>query len=146
MLGDDRFVRFGRRSAAALSVVLVLLAGLALLGWTGREPPSPGWRPGGFDAAFMRQLTHHHDLGVQMAELAAQRGDLEELRMLGRLMVAEQRAESRILRGWWGSWAGGTLPHPSAGSWPPCRACRPQVPCRSWPGGTAAASGPASSP
>jgi uncharacterized protein (DUF305 family) len=114
LLGDERFVRFGRRSAAALGLVLALLAGLALLGWTGREPPSPGWRASGFDAAFMRQLAHHHDVGAELAELAAQRGDLEELRMLGRLMVAEQRAESRILRGWWNSWAGGALPHPSA--------------------------------
>jgi hypothetical protein len=34
--------------------------------------------------------------------------------MLGRLLVAEQRAESQLLRGWWRSWAGGALPHPSA--------------------------------
>lgn len=54
----------------------------------------------------MRRITAHHTLGIWLAELAARKAVQDELRMLGRLMVAEQTTEIDILRLWWRSWVG----------------------------------------
>jgi uncharacterized protein (DUF305 family) len=66
-----------------------------------------------YDHSFMRRMTAHHQIGIQLAQLAAEKAEHEELRVLGRLMVAEQQAEIGVLRDWWRSWSGGDVPPPS---------------------------------
>ena len=102
----------GRRTAVALGGALALLGGLEALEAAGREPRWPLNRAGArdADAAFMRGMAAHHAVGARMGELAAELGERDELRMLGRLIAAEQRAEIGRLRSWWRSWRGGDLP------------------------------------
>jgi uncharacterized protein (DUF305 family) len=55
-------------------------------------------------------MAHHHDVGVELAELAAGRADDPRTRALGRLMVAEQQAEAQSLRRWWQNLYGSAMP------------------------------------
>lgn len=71
--------------------------------WTGRPGSSE-------DAGFLQQMTHHHDVGGELAELAAARAGDPRMRALGRLMVAEQQAEAESLRRWWVNLYGLAMP------------------------------------
>jgi uncharacterized protein (DUF305 family) len=115
LLGIDEAAAFGRRATAALTGALVALALVAALGESGREPPWPlaGEQARAFDGSFMRSMAHHHAVGAEMARLAAEGSDSDEVRTLGRLMVGSQLAEIDRLRVWWRSWYGGELPMPS---------------------------------
>jgi len=111
--GEDS--AFARRMAAALGGVLVLLAALEALARTGRELrwPFAGPQARAFDRAFMRRMTAHHEVGIALARLAAKKAVRDELRTLGRLMVAEQRAEIDTLQRWWRGWFTGDLSAPT---------------------------------
>ncbi|MDP9351963.1 MAG: DUF305 domain-containing protein [Chloroflexota bacterium] len=115
LLRIDRDTRFGRRWTGLLAGVLAVLAVVAALGESGREIPWPfvGEETRAYDASFMRRMAAHHEVGVEMARLAAGRAGSEDLRTLGKLMVAEQEMEIGILRRWWRSWYDGELPVPT---------------------------------
>ncbi|MDP9380474.1 MAG: DUF305 domain-containing protein, partial [Chloroflexota bacterium] len=115
LLGIDQDTGFGRRWAGLLAGALAVLGVVAALGESGREIPWPfvGEQTRSYDASFMRRMAAHHEVGVEMARLAADRAESEDLRTLGRMMVAEQEMEIGILRRWWRSWYEGELPVPT---------------------------------
>lgn len=63
-----------------------------------------------FDQDYMRKMTAHHEVGREMARMAADRSVNERLRTLARMMTAEQQAEIDSLHRWWRSWFGGDMP------------------------------------
>ncbi len=115
LLGLDQDTSFGRGWTGLLAVVLAVLAVGAALGESGREIPWPfvGEETQSYDASFMRRMAAHHEVGAQMARLAARRAEAEDLRTLGRMMAAEQEMEIGILQRWWRSWYEGELPSPT---------------------------------
>jgi uncharacterized protein (DUF305 family) len=95
---------------------LIVLAGLAFLGSRDREVPrvvllGPDDQASG--QRFLRLMTAHHDIGVQLAREASARASNPELRSLARLMVADQSGEAAIMRRWWRSWFTPAMPPPS---------------------------------
>ncbi len=115
LLGIDQDAGFGRHWAGLLVGVLAVLSVIAVLGESGREIPWPfvTEETRAYDASFMRRMAAHHEVGVGMARLAAQRAESEDLRTLGKMMVAEQEMEIDILRRWWRSWYDGELAAPT---------------------------------
>jgi uncharacterized protein (DUF305 family) len=115
LTGEERGVKAGRRTAFVLAGVLAVLGALEVLSASGHEFPSHlgGETTRGYDRSFMRRMAAHHEVGVVLARVAAERGTQKNVRVLGRMMVAEQEAEIRILRHWWWSWYGQHLPRPS---------------------------------
>jgi uncharacterized protein (DUF305 family) len=99
-------------SLGAISGIMLLAAG-ALFAAQGRELPWAGRDPSR-DQAFMRHMSLHHDQGIVLASLAAERARDPHLRALARLMVASQRGETRILARWWASWFEQPMPICSA--------------------------------
>lgn len=96
---------FGRRWLAVLGGALGLLTILEVLGRAGHELRWPlDKQKRAYDRSFMRRITAHHQLGVRLAGMVARQAAQDELRMLGRLMQAEQTAEIEVLRLWWRSW------------------------------------------
>jgi uncharacterized protein (DUF305 family) len=89
-------------SLGAISGILILEAG-ALFAAHDRELPWAGRDPS-IDQTFIRHMSSHHDQGVLLASIAAERAGDPHLRALSRLMVASQRGEARILAHWWASW------------------------------------------
>jgi uncharacterized protein (DUF305 family) len=89
-------------SLGAISGIMVLEAG-ALFAAHDRELPWTGADPS-IDQTFMRHMSSHHDQGVLLASIAAERAGDPHLRALSMLMVASQRGEARILAHWWASW------------------------------------------
>jgi uncharacterized protein (DUF305 family) len=88
---------------------LAAIAGILLLGtfalfaaydrelpWSGRDPT--------IDQTFIRHMLTHHEQGILLAEIAAEKASNSHLRALSKLMVASQRGEARILSHWWASW------------------------------------------
>jgi uncharacterized protein (DUF305 family) len=98
-------------SVLALAGALVL-GTLAFLGWLGREVPLPS-RHEAFDRTFMRRMAAHHEQGIRLARLAAERTDERRLARLARLMAAQQIGDNAILAQWWRGWYGGDLPGPA---------------------------------
>jgi uncharacterized protein (DUF305 family) len=52
----------------------------------------------------MRHMRTHHQQGIELASLAAERAKDPHLRALAKLMVASQSGENRIFESWWQSW------------------------------------------
>jgi uncharacterized protein (DUF305 family) len=85
------------------------IAGILLLGtaalfaahdrelpWIGRDPT--------IDQTFIRHMVTHHEQGILLAELAAEKAGDPHIRALSKLMMASQRGEAKILSHWWVSW------------------------------------------
>jgi uncharacterized protein (DUF305 family) len=89
-------------SGLALLGVLGLGA-LAVFGGIGRELPWMG-RDAAFDQSYMRRMSAHHEQGIVLARLAAERASNPHLRALARLMAAAQQGENAIFAQWWQSW------------------------------------------
>jgi len=51
-------------------------------------------------------MSTHHDQGILLASIAAERASNPHLRALSNLMAASQRGEARIFARWWASWFG----------------------------------------
>ncbi len=88
------------------------LGALAFLGWSGREVPLPS-RNETFDRAFMRRMAAHHEQGIRLALLGAERAKDARLLRLARLMAAQQTGDTAIFAQWWRCWYGGELPPPT---------------------------------
>jgi uncharacterized protein (DUF305 family) len=87
------------------------LAAVAFLGSRDREPPYAGdGLTAAFDQAYMRRMAAHHEQGVEVAGIAAEKATDPHLRALARLMQAAQEGEIAIFGQWWRSWFGGPLP------------------------------------
>jgi uncharacterized protein (DUF305 family) len=91
-------------SFGAISGIL-LLAAAALFATYNRELPWIGQDPS-VDQAFMRHMSTHHEQGILLGSIAAERARDPHLRALSKLMVASQMGEAKILTHWWASWFG----------------------------------------
>lgn len=106
--------RFARRWAAWSGAAVLGMAVLAFLGWQNRE-----WPPHGGDAAYdrsyMRRMAAHHEQGLTLARLAAERATEPGLRTVARLMAAAQAGDLAVFRQWHRGWFGGELPPATPG-------------------------------
>jgi uncharacterized protein (DUF305 family) len=84
-------------------LAIAILGGAALARSGGFELPWFGTDVSS-DKDYMRHMRTHHEQGVEIAAIAAQRAQDPHLRALSRLMVASQAGENRILQSWWQSW------------------------------------------
>jgi uncharacterized protein (DUF305 family) len=91
-------------TAAAITGIMVLTLA-AFAGSAGRELP---WSGGDatVDQTFMRHMSTHHDQGIELATIAADKVSNPHLRRLANLMTASQRGENKIIAKWWASWFG----------------------------------------
>jgi uncharacterized protein (DUF305 family) len=112
---DARATRWATATAFVLGVLVAPLAAFEAAGGTSREPGWPFARVESreFDRQFMRHMVTHHEAGVKMARVALDAGIRPEAATLARLIVAEQTREAALLRSWWQSWFGGSMPAPS---------------------------------
>jgi len=53
---------------------------------------------------FLRHMSTHHDQGILLASIAAEKASDPHLRALSKLMVASQRGEAKIFVHWRASW------------------------------------------
>jgi uncharacterized protein (DUF305 family) len=89
-------------SSAAIAGILLL--GTAVLcaaydrelPWIGRDPT--------IDQTFIRHMSTHHEQGIVMASIAAEKAADPHLRALSKLMVASQKGEVTVFAHWWASW------------------------------------------
>jgi uncharacterized protein (DUF305 family) len=88
---------------AGLAIALVLTGFAALAGARGYELPWAG-RDKLSDQSYMRHMRTHHEQGIELATIAAERAADPHLRALARLMAASQAGENRIFEAWWHSW------------------------------------------
>jgi uncharacterized protein (DUF305 family) len=113
---DNRLPSPHRRFTAVWSSLaaagLVVLGGLAFMGWQNREPPHLGQNQA-FDQSYMRRMAAHHVQGIELAQLAMERVQAPYLKSLSHLMAADQKGEIEVFRQWWRSWFPGDLPPPS---------------------------------
>jgi uncharacterized protein (DUF305 family) len=83
---------------------------LAFLGWQQREWPPHRGPDAAYDQAYIRKMASHHEQGIEVARIGAERAQDIHLRRLARLMVATQAGDIRIFDQWWRSWFGGERP------------------------------------
>lgn len=87
-------------AAATGLLALGMLSAFALadreLPWLGRAPE--------IDQTFIRHMSTHHEQGIVLASMAAERAAAPHLRALAKLMAASQTGEKRILDHLWMSW------------------------------------------
>lgn len=87
----------------------IILAGIAVFGWLGRELPWMG-HDAAYDQSYMRRMSAHPEQGIVVARIAAERASDPHLRALARLMAAAQQGEIAIFARWWQSCFDGFLP------------------------------------
>jgi uncharacterized protein (DUF305 family) len=96
------FLRVWIAGAVAGVVTLGVLALFAVrdreLPWLGRDPET--------DQTFMRHMSTHHQQGIELASMAAEKAASPHLQSLAKLMGASQSGEKQILDEWWTSWFG----------------------------------------
>lgn len=85
----------------ALAALALLVANNREITWNGRNPQT--------DQAFMRHMSTHHQQGIELASIAAEKAASPHLQGLARLMAASQSGEKRILENWWTSWFGPSM-------------------------------------
>ena len=93
--------------AMALSVVLAIVAGWALLSGDG-EPGDDS-----VDAGFARDMSTHHAQAVEMSSIVYRRTEDEAIRSLAYDILTTQQAQIGMMGGWLGLWdlpAGGEDP------------------------------------
>jgi uncharacterized protein (DUF305 family) len=100
---DSRQDLFLKSWTAGLGIALVLTAFAALAGGSRYELPWAG-RDKLSDQTYMRHMRTHHEQGIELASIAAERAADPHFRALARLMVASQASENRIFQAWWQSW------------------------------------------
>lgn len=103
---------FSGRAAGALLGLAGFVAALAALERSGHGAywPLAGSRAREADRTFLRHMTAHHELGVRLSRLLADKAVQGELRLLGRLMLGDHLAELGVMRTWWRQWFGGAVP------------------------------------
>ncbi len=102
--------RFARGTAVAMTALVAGSAALTLLSRRGRSPRWPGVDRDGPEARFLHRMYGHHEAGLELSQLAAERAESGGLRALGRLMTAQHRAELRLMADEWRGWFGGDVP------------------------------------
>ena len=82
----------------ALAVMLIAVLALGLL--LAPSPPADD----SSEAGFARDMATHHEQAVRMAELALQRTNDSEIRVLATDIAASQRHQIGLMRGWLEAW------------------------------------------
>lgn len=101
----------GRWTAVGMAVTLAVLGALTTRYVKGRDARWAGVSPiSSHERSFLYMMAGHHEVGLRLAELAAERSAAQELRALGRLMAAQHRSEIDLMRDWWRGWFGGKIP------------------------------------
>lgn len=99
------FLKLWVAGAATGLLVLGTLSAFALadreLPWLGRAPD--------IDQTFIRHMSTHHEQGIALASMAADKAMDPHLRALAKLMAASQSGEKRILDHLWTSWFGAPM-------------------------------------
>jgi uncharacterized protein (DUF305 family) len=80
----------------AVSLVALASARGLEIPWLGRDKPA--------DQTYMRHMRTHHQQGIELASIAAERATDPHLRALARLMAASQTGENKIFEAWWQRW------------------------------------------
>lgn len=97
---QNGFLRVWLAAAAVGLLALSILSAFALadreLPWLGRAPE--------IDQTFIRHMSMHHEQGIALASMAADKATAPHLRALAKLMAASQTGEKRILDHLWTSW------------------------------------------
>lgn len=97
---QNGFLKIWLATAATGLLALGMLSAFALadreLPWLGRAPE--------IDQTFIRHMSTHHEQGIVLASMAAERAAAPHLRALAKLMAASQTGEKRILDHLWMSW------------------------------------------
>lgn len=97
---QNGFLRVWLAAAATGLLALGMLSAFALadreLPWLGRAPE--------IDQTFIRHMSTHHEQGIVLASMAAEKATAPHLRALAKLMAASQTGEKRILDHLWTSW------------------------------------------
>jgi hypothetical protein len=88
--------------AAAAFAGIVVLQALALFAVNDRELLWLG-REAKIDQTFLRHMSTHHQQGIELASMAAEKAASQHLQSLAKLMAASQNGEKRILENWWTS-------------------------------------------
>jgi Domain of unknown function (DUF305) len=82
----------------SLGVLALFAAHDQELPWLGRDPDT--------DQVFIRHMSTHHQQGIELASIAAEKAVNPYLQSLAKLMAASQDGEKWILDHWWTSWFG----------------------------------------
>lgn len=96
--------------------ILPLIAALALvnaglvMAHDKKSEPDPmtaslqGLKGKEFESRFLKEMIHHHQSAVEMAELATSNTKRTELNQLGKQIVSAQKGEIEKMKGWLKSW------------------------------------------
>jgi uncharacterized protein (DUF305 family) len=70
------------------------------------EPAAPGTSTaqGPYDLRFIDTMLVHHDQGIQLAQLAAEKAESAELRAMAQRMLSDQQQDEAELRSWRDQW------------------------------------------
>ena len=84
-----------------LSLPLLALVALALISACGGDEEAAGGSAdgNGVDSAFVAEMVPHHESAVQMAEVAQQRGEHDEIKELAGEIIESQNAEIQAMNG-----------------------------------------------
>jgi uncharacterized protein (DUF305 family) len=98
--GTRTFLRIWIAGLVFALAALGCLAWASTLGfeiaWSGNDKLS--------DQTYMRHMRTHHEQGIELASIAAERARDPHLRSLAKLMAASQKGENRIFELWWQVW------------------------------------------
>jgi uncharacterized protein (DUF305 family) len=105
-------LRLSRWWGVGLMLALMGMGGLWALGESGHEVqwPFSSVQTDSPDGRFLIDMTAHHGVGLQLAQLAVVRSRASEVQDLGLLMAAEHKAEMARMHTWWQSWFQGDMP------------------------------------
>jgi uncharacterized protein (DUF305 family) len=93
-------VRILRWPLLAVIVASLVAVGFATAHDSKNPKTAPAAHANGTDRAFIGLMTPHHEGGVELGRLAAEKGTDPEIVRLGEDIVAEQSAELKLLE-WW---------------------------------------------
>lgn len=83
---------------AAAAVLGALLLGAVAVGCSGSDSTTTSEQADAVDRAFLSQMIPHHQMAIEMAQMAEEQGDHPQVRDLAQRIIAAQRAEIGELR------------------------------------------------
>ncbi|MDR7276157.1 DUF305 domain-containing protein [Catenuloplanes atrovinosus] len=104
-----------RRLVAALLTAAALTTGLAACGTAPDAPtttsgetaaaaPANTGERNDHDVMFLQMMVNHHEQGVQLAQIAAEKATSDQLKTLASAVVATQNDEITTMKSWLTSW------------------------------------------
>jgi uncharacterized protein (DUF305 family) len=90
MTSSDNLRRPARRALSTAAAVLLLALSIGIAACCGDETDGRG---NAADAAFAADMAVHHEGAIEMAQLAVERGERDEIQQLAQDIIAAQEAE-----------------------------------------------------